>query len=594
MSTSGPHTRKLTVIAQDPSFLGPDGRIVRTQVEITAEDLQPGPWGYRVQVVDWDESAGKLYLPGEYPPPVNGHYPDPFENEPDERLLEDPRFHQQNAYALVMRTLMRFEHALGRRISWSFGRHQLKVAPHAFGDANAYYARREEALLFGYFPKQDGIVYACLSHDVVVHETTHALLDALRFRFMEPSSPDQAAFHEGFADIVALLSVFSLPDVVAAGLRRGIAAGVPENMVPEDALAPGALRASVLLSLAEEMGSEMSAIRGRPLRQSAQLDRNPAYYLEDPEFLAAHRRGEILVAAILNTFIEVWSARVNGLRTVADGMLDRERVVEEGAGAADYLMTMAIRALDYVPPVHLEFADFLTAMLTADAEIRPDDSRYNFREHLRRTFAAYGIYPVRSSERGDAAVPRARRRRSPAFPPGAAPEPGSWVPCRHLALSYDRTHFEPMLRDPDEVFRFVWENRVELGVFDGALSQVASVRPCLRVGPDGFVLRETVAEFVQQLELRASELRRLRIRAPQGMPPDEKVVLFGGATLVFDEYGRLKFYIHNALDGERQTARLAHQWNSGEWDDSSAGVSPFAELHLMRITDAAANVLEEW
>ena len=31
---------------------------------------------------------------------------------------------------------------------------------------------------------------------------------------MDPSSADQATFHEGFADIVALLSVFAMPGVV--------------------------------------------------------------------------------------------------------------------------------------------------------------------------------------------------------------------------------------------------------------------------------------------------------------------------------------------------------------------------------------------
>ena len=33
-----------------------------------------------------------------------------------------------------------FERALGRRLSWSFGGHQIKVAPHAFAEANAFYS----------------------------------------------------------------------------------------------------------------------------------------------------------------------------------------------------------------------------------------------------------------------------------------------------------------------------------------------------------------------------------------------------------------------------------------------------------------------
>ena len=40
------------------------------------------------------------------------------------------------------------------------------------------------------------------------------------------------------------------------------------------------------------------------------------------------------------------------------------------------------------------------------------------------------------------------------------------------AAADERTHFEPMQRDPDEVFHFVWENRKTLGLYDGAYMQV--------------------------------------------------------------------------------------------------------------------------
>jgi hypothetical protein len=106
-------------------------------------------------VIDYDTSTGTLYLPKDYPPPRGGNYPDPFTEderyEDDKRLLASPRFHQQNVYAIIMRTLSRFEFALGRRVAWGFEGHQIHVAPHAFPDANAFYSESDRALLFGYF-----------------------------------------------------------------------------------------------------------------------------------------------------------------------------------------------------------------------------------------------------------------------------------------------------------------------------------------------------------------------------------------------------------------------------------------------------------
>ena len=61
-----------------------------------------------------------------------------------------------------MRTLARFKFALGRRVGWSFPGHQLKVAPHAFADANAFYSARDESLMFGYFPGRQDTIFSCL------------------------------------------------------------------------------------------------------------------------------------------------------------------------------------------------------------------------------------------------------------------------------------------------------------------------------------------------------------------------------------------------------------------------------------------------
>jgi hypothetical protein len=466
-------------------------------------------------------------------------------------------------------------------VNWGFEGHQLRIAPHAFADANAFYSPEERALLFGYFAGRKGdTIFTCLSHDVIAHETTHALVDGIRTRFTDPSSPDQAAFHEGFADCVALLSLFAQRAVVEASLEWSARSGglrsrakrvSGQTMIPEADLTREALARSALLGLAEQMGDELNAVRGSALRRSAELAPHPAI-LNEPVFQEPHRRGEVLVAAMMQSFLQVWTTRIGSLRRFGR-LLDVTRVAEEGAAAADALLTMAIRALDYTPPVHLQFPDFLSAMLTADTEIRPDDTVYHYRSALLTRFAAFGIKPASR---------------------GTDASPGVWTGVTTPPASTERLHFDELRRDPDELFAYVWENLNALRLNRDAYTRVISVRPCIRVAPDGFVLRETVAEVLQRLDVTARELPGLGIARPKEMALDTAIDLHGGSTLIFDEFGRLKYEVHNdILDKKRQSARVKNLFTSGYYEHGARPARQFAEMHLRRAV-SAATPRQEW
>jgi len=558
-----PHERTVTIIAQDPSVRIGD-EILLARIAIPAESLSPGPVGYRVEVVDFDATTDTLYTPAS-PANLDRWSKLPAKGLGD-RLVGDPEFHRHNVYALAMKTLSRFEFALGRRINWGFDGHQLKIAPHAFSEANAFYSDRINALLFGYFRDARGTpVFTCLSHDIVVHETTHALIDGLREHYREPSSADQAAFHEGFADVVALLSVFSLPAVVEQTFDRSHG----DAPLKTKDLSLEALRESMIFGLAEQVGHELNLARG-PLRHSLRdIEPSPEHYLTEEEYTEAHRRGELLVAAMLTAFVEMWSRSLTAL--IRDRQrVDRARTIREGADIADCLLTSAIRALDYAPPVDVTFGDYLSALLTADREIRPVDTRYELRASVIDSFRRFGINPASGTE------------------------DGYWKPAPST-LDYSRTHFDPMRRDHDEVFHFVWENREVLGLHPDAFTRVTTVRPCMRVGSDGFVLNETVCEYVQILEPLGSELAALGMRKPKQMADNKKLRLFGGGALIFDEYGRLKYHVYNPLRSiDRQQERLDFLWESGALRGETTARLSISNMHLRRATRSTKHAEEEW
>jgi hypothetical protein len=68
-----------------------------------------------------------------------------------------------------------------------------------------------------------------------------------------------------------------------------------------------------------------------------------------------------------------------------------KRLAGEATKAADHVLEMCIRALDYLPPIDVTFVEYLRALITADYDIVGDGHEYRvaFVEAFRRR----GIYP---------------------------------------------------------------------------------------------------------------------------------------------------------------------------------------------------------
>jgi hypothetical protein len=539
--------RKVRVVAQDPSLLDREGAVLTSVVAIPAEELDDGPHGHRVAVIDYDSTYQRFYEPWR-------DTTRPLDDKlSDDTIIHKASFHALNVFALVMRTVARFERALGRRVSWGFDGQLLNVVPHAFQEANAFYSREDNALLFGYFPssKQREWIYTALSHDIIVHETTHALVDGIRNRYLEHAHPDQAGFHEGFADLIALLSAMTIPDLMQHVLQHLEAKHFDgENLIKRSALNVDTLGETVLLRLADQFGEELSGIRGQPLRRSLAL------FSEDVDVHAAefgepHRRGELLVAAMMRTFMSAWLERLEGSGD-HKGPVNVAQAAQEANDLAELMLDISIKALDYAPPIDLQFGDFLSALLTSDEEIRPDDSKYNVRRQALKWFRELSILPTSPSENG------------------------TWIPPTLQSVRYDDTHIDSIQRSPEEVLRFLWLNREVLRLHPSAYTKVLSVRPSLRIGPDGFVVRETIAEYKQSLSAYLHECpSHFRDSLPPTVPRDRSLPLEGGGLLIFDEYGRLKHHVYQRVFGDRQIARFTTMWKDNLMDD---------EMHAIRLS----------
>lgn len=405
-----PPFRKLRGYAFDPSLsLKMDTFSINNIVyEIPWENINTGPIGEYVEVIDYDPTVEQFYQPVDLNNPYilaqNGL--DPSES--------NPQFHQQMVYAVAMLTINNFEKALGRKITWSARRvtdqskyeeyvEKLRIYPHAMREANAYYSPLKKSLLFGYFSSTpanetlhmpDSLVFTCLSHDIIAHETTHAILDGMHRYYNEPTNADMLAFHEAFADIVALFQHFSFPEVLKHQIAKTKGDLTSQNLLGQ---------------LAQEFGSAIGSYGS--LRDAiGEIDEqtnqwkpkvtNPNDYRT---ILEPHARGSILVSAVFEAFISIYKSRVADLIRIASegsGILRQgeihpdlvNRLADEAAKSAEHVLRMCIRALDYCPPVDLTFGDYLRAIITADVDLVADDNRA-YRLAFIDAFRKRGIYP---------------------------------------------------------------------------------------------------------------------------------------------------------------------------------------------------------
>lgn len=573
-----PIYRPLRIYTLDPSASRLEGAIA--VVNVPYEPVGAGPRGALFRVDPTDRGSGRRCLSVDLDARENlirvGRSPS----------TTDPEFHQQMVYAVCSLVYAAFRRALGRDIAWAFdrrdsedGRRRLVLYPHGGDMRNAYYDEAEGCIVFGYFEDIEGDgeaavrrgrVFSSLSHDIVAHEVTHALLHGLRAHFSVPTGPDVLAFHEAFADLVALFQHFSYRPVVEAGIQSG---------------GGDITRADLLVGLAQQFGRAVG--RCGPLRRAIEanaLDGTTLQYRiagEEP-----HARGAVLVSAVFRAFATVFrrkAQRYIRLATQGSGIVTgalpaelQAILADEASKLADQFLTICIRAIDYCPPVDIEFGEFLRAVITADYELVPDDP-HAYREAWINAFRDCGIYPsgVQTLSE-DALLWRGPARAMPPIPalsfremkfdgdPARPPEQRELV---HQAEALGRFVSHP---DWLEAFGLARPGDPRLGDDTVEPPIVESIRTSRRIGPDGQILFDLVAEIAQPR----------RVRSPSG-----DFTFLGGATLILDPKGNIRYVIAKDV---RAARRLANQRRFLDgtvgrrlWTRDAAGRSPARRLFCL-------------
>ena len=561
-----PVYRPLKIYTLDPASMQLEGATAVLQVPY--EPLKPGPKGCVFEVDASDDGVQEDPLNLEDPKLLitQGLSPSP----------SSPRFRAQMAYAVCSSVYAAFRTALGRPIAWGFSRPdhrgitRLRIRPHAKEEgANAAYDRDAGEIRFGYFeapagpPKgrnvPGGPAYTCVSHDIIVHETAHALIDGMRSHFLLPTGPDVLGFHEGFADLIAVLQHFAYREVVEAEIRKS------HNSLKGAAL---------LLGIAQAFGLALG--KAGVLRSAVDNGETTRVYHPD---LEPHEMGNVLLFAVFDAFCAVYQRKSNrylrlatqGTGELPAGALPDALVsvfAEEASNLATQFLRICVRALDYCPPVEITLGEFLRAMITADRDLVPHDP-WAYREALIDAFAQRGIYPDRVPHLSeDALVWRplpckiSNVDRLSFGQLKFAGDPAS--PASEKELREQASALGCVVTQPENYTLFglcaPWDERLAGSRAD--LPCVQSIRTSRRVGPDGQVVFDLIAEVTQTRCFR---------NPATGLEHE----FTGGSTIILGPKGEFRYVVSKSiLNRQRLQKQLDYQQTTGFWESKNGRLVP--------------------
>ena len=407
-----PTYRYLKGYTLDPSFstLLATYTINETLYKIRWENVERGPLGDYLEIIDVDPPNSCFYEP------VDLNDMEVISQNGLRPSEGNPQFHQQFVYTIAMSIIDVFEDALGRKIIWrpqlskdDEGQYtedyipRLRIYPHALLEANAYYTPDKKAILFGYFKAKQlqqginvpgGTVFTCLSPDIIAHEMTHAILDSIHPHFIENTNLDVGAFHEAFADTVALLQRLHNRDLVIHQLEQASGKLDNESVFGELATQVGQAIVHGHTSLRSAIGSKENGtwVRRAPNPDELSMTKD------------VHGRGAIFVACIFDAFIRLYDYRTRDLFRIAQyntlntsNLISPDlinRLADEVLDISQNLLKIIIQALDFVPPCDISFGDYIRALITADCEIAPEDVE-GYRIALIEAFREWGFYADR-------------------------------------------------------------------------------------------------------------------------------------------------------------------------------------------------------